>query len=93
MRFDDESETESQQQPVERVELAQVLQKQAFDQNPGGADDDGRDDERSPIIDAEILQQQVSGERAHHVLRTVREVDDVEHAENDGEPKAQQSVE
>ena len=59
----------------------------------GRADQNRRDDQRRPIIDPEILQQQIGGERAHHVLRAVGEIDDVEHAENDGEPEAQQRVE
>ena len=40
-----------------------------------------------------MLQQQIGRERAHHVLGAVREVDDVEHAEDDGEAEAQQRVE
>ena len=46
-----------------------------------------------PIIQAEILQQQIGGKRTHHVLRAVGEIDDVEHAENDGKAEAQQRVE
>ena len=48
---------------------------------------------RRPVADAGILQQQIGGEGAHHVLGAVREIDDVEHAEDDGEPEAQQRVE
>ena len=60
---------------------------------PNGADDDRRDDQRGPIVHAGVLQQQERRERAHHVLGAVREIDDVEHAEDDGEPEAQQRVE
>ncbi len=40
-----------------------------------------------------VLQQDVGRERAHHVLGAVREVDDVEHAEDDGKAETQQRVE
>ena len=90
--FDDDGETEGQQQPVEVVELVQMFQQQPFDQNTGRAHQDRHDGEGDPIIKAEMLQQQIGSERAHHVLRAVREVDDVEHAENDGKPEAKQRV-
>ena len=59
----------------------------------GRADQNRRNDQRFPIADADVLEQQISGERAHHVLRAMSEIDDVEHAENDGKAKAQQRVE
>src|SRR5262249_22160903 len=31
--------------------------------------------------------------RAHHIERAMREIDDVEHAEDDGKPEAEQRVE
>ncbi len=39
------------------------------------------------------MQQEIGDERAHHVERAVGEIDDVEHAEDDGEAEAQQRVE
>ncbi len=54
---------------------------------------DRRDDQRRPIAEARVLQQQIGRECAHHVLGAVAEVDDVEHAEDHGEPEAQQRVE
>ena len=75
------------------IELAQLLKKQPLDENAGAADQDRHDDQRRPVIDAQILQQHISDERAHHVLRAVGEIDDVEHAEDDGKPEAQQRVE
>ena len=39
------------------------------------------------------MQQQEGREGAHHVLGAVREIDDVEHAEDDGEAEAQQRIE
>ena len=75
------------------VELAYVLQEQSLDHDAKRADQDRRDDERRPVIDAEILQQQIGGEGAHHVQRTVGEIDDVEHAEDNGKPETEQRVE
>src|SRR5439155_506994 len=40
-----------------------------------------------------MLQQQEGDERAQHVLGAMREVDDIEHAENNGEPETEQRVE
>ena len=52
-----------------------------------------RDDQRRPIAEAGILQQQIGGEGAHHVLGAVAEIDDVEHAEDHGQAQAQQRIE
>src|SRR6202041_2324610 len=82
-----------QQKPVQRIELAQMLQAEALDQDAGGADQKRRDDQRRPVVDAEILQQQIGREGAHHVLSAVGEIDDVEHAENDRKPEAEQRIE
>ena len=49
--------------------------------------------QRPPVAEPEILQQEERDEGAHHVLGAVREVDDVEHAEDHGEPEAEQRVE
>ena len=70
-----------------------MLQEKPLDQNAGRTDHERPDHQRRPIIDAEILQQQISREGAHHVLGAVGEIDDVEHAEDHGEPEAQQRVE
>ena len=47
----------------------------------------------APIGDAEVVEQHPGRECAHHVLRAMREIDDVEHAEDDGEAEAQHGVE
>ena len=39
--FNDQRQAESEQQAVERIELAQMLQKKPLDQNAGGADQSG----------------------------------------------------
>ena len=69
-----------------------ALEKQSLDGDADRADDDWHDDKRRPVTDAEILQQHERDECAHHVLRAVRKVDDVEHAENHGKSEAQQRV-
>ena len=75
------------------IELVKPLQKQPLDDHPGDAHENGGKDESPPIAEADIVQEEESGERAEHVLGAMREVDDVEHAEDDGEPEAEQGVE
>ena len=75
------------------VELVEPLQQQPLDQDAERADDQRRQQQRRPVADAELVEQQERRERAHHVLRAVGEIDDVEHAEDDGEAEAQQRVE
>src|SRR5215468_3890145 len=75
------------------VELIEPLQKQPLDDDPGYAHDYGRNDDGPPIAQSRIEQEKVRGEGSQHVLSAVGEVDDVEHAEDDGEPEAEQRVE
>ena len=60
---------------------------------PEDADDDRREDQGTPIGDAEVREQHPGTEGAHHVLGAVREVDDVHQAKDDGEPQRQQRIE
>ncbi len=75
------------------VELIEPLQEQPLDDHPGDADQHGRKDERPPVAKPCIFQEEESGEGAQHVLGAMGEVDDVEHAEDHGQPKAEQRVE
>ena len=75
------------------IELVEPLEEEALDDHADGADEDGRDDQRGPISDAGVLEQQIGCKRAQHVLGAVREIDDVEHAEDDGKPETEQRVE
>ncbi len=75
------------------VELIEPLQEEALDQDPARAHHDRRQHQRPPIAEPAVLQQQIGEEGAQHVLGAVGEVDDVEHAENDGEPEAEQRIE
>src|SRR5262249_33613994 len=52
-----------------------------------------RHNERRPISDVEMLKQQERNKGAHHVLGAVAEIDDVQHAEDDGKAEAEQRVE
>ena len=70
-----------------------MLEQQSFDEHAGRADHNRCHHERFPVADTEMLQQQIGGECAHHVLRAVGEIDDVEHAEDDGKSEAQERVE
>ena len=91
--LDDQREPEGQQQAVEMVEPGDALEQRALDDGAERADDERREDQRAPIIDAGQLQQEIGDEGADHVERAVGEIDDVEHAEDDGEAEAQQRVE
>ena len=75
------------------IELLDALEEQTLDDDAGRADDNWNDDKRWPIADADMAQQQERCESAHHILRAVGEIDDVEHAEDDGKPQAQQRIE
>src|SRR5262249_37803793 len=91
--LENEGETEGEQQSIEMVELIKPLQKQPLDDDPGYPHDEGRKDDRPPIAQPGVLQEKVRAERAQHELSAVGAVDDVEHAEDDGEPQAEQRVE
>ena len=75
------------------VEMVDAFQHQSFEQDAEQADHDRRQDQGEPERDVELAQHQPGGERAHHVLRAVREVDHVQHAEDHGEAEAQHGVE
>src|SRR5262245_66627056 len=75
------------------VELIKPFKKQPLDNDPGYAHDDGRNDDGPPIAQSGIEQEKVRGEGSQHVLSAVGEVDDVEHAEDDGEPQTEECVE
>jgi hypothetical protein len=84
---------ECQQQPVEMVELIEALERRALEHDAGESHGDRCDEERPPVSEPQPLQDEVRRERAHHVLGTVREVDDVEQPEDDRESEAQHRVE
>ena len=75
------------------VEPIEPLQKKPLDDDPGYPHDKRRKEDRPPIAQTSVLEEKVRGEGAQHVLGAMSEVDDVEHAEDDGEPKAEQRIE
>src|SRR5260370_39136456 len=75
------------------IEPGKPLQHRPFENHAENADGDGSDDQRRPISDPGHVEQKIGAERAHHVERTMRKIDDVEHAEDHGEPKTEQRVE
>src|SRR5574343_1851027 len=91
--LDDQRQAEGQQQAVEVVELVESAQHQAFDQHPDDADDQRRGDQRHPVVDAEAGQRDPGDKGPHHVLRTMAEIDDVQQAEDDRQPEAENGVE
>ena len=88
-----ERQAEGEQQAVERIEPRQALEEQPLDDGADGADQERRQDERPPVVEAGDLEQEIGGESAHHVEGAVGEIDDRQHAENDGEAEAEQRVE
>ena len=91
--LDNEGEAERQEQAVEMVEPMEAGDEQALDDNPAQADDDRHQDESPPEAEAEVVEQHPGDEGAHHVLGAMREVDDVEEAEDDRQPEAEDGVE
>jgi hypothetical protein len=91
--LDDQRQPEGQQQPVEMVEAGEPLQHGPFEDHAENADHDRCYDQRRPISDAGHVQQEIGTERAHHIERAVREIDDVQHPEDHGKPEAEQRVE
>ena len=75
------------------VEAGDALEQRSLHNGAERADDQRREDQRAPIADAGEMQQEIGGERADHVEGAVREIDDVEHAEDHGEAEAQQRIE
>ena len=75
------------------VEVVQPAQQQPLDDHAEGADDERCQDQRPPVVQAEIVERHPRRERTHHVLGAVGEVDDVQQAEDDGEPQAEHGVE
>src|SRR5262245_52304364 len=75
------------------VELVKPLKEKTFDNYAGEPDNDWRDNQSGPVAKARIFENKICCKGAHHVLGTMTEVDDVEHAENDGKPEAQQRIE
>jgi len=77
------------------VEPGQEFEHGPLQDHAENADRNRRDDQRSPIADAEhvIVEQKIRHERAHHIERAMGEIDDVEHAEDDGKPETEQRVE
>ncbi|MGY4459820.1 hypothetical protein ACVWYI_003780 [Bradyrhizobium sp. LB13.1] len=75
------------------IQPGQPLQHGPLQDHAEDADDDRRKQQRPPVVDAAEVQQEIGSERAHHVDRTMGEIDDVEHAEDHGKPETEQRVE
>ena len=73
------------------VKLVKPADDRLLQHDAKRADDQRRQDQRGEIPDPNIVQQHPGRERAHHEQRAMREVDDVEHAEDDRQPKRQAS--
>jgi hypothetical protein len=91
--FDDQRHAEQQQEAVEVVEVIEVVQQRALDHRGEERHHDRRQQQRPPVVQAEVVQHEPRDEGAHHVHGAVREVHDVEHAEDQGQAEAQRRVE
>jgi hypothetical protein len=60
---------------------------------PNSADQQRGEQQGHPVVDAELVERHPGHEGAHHVLGAVGEVDDVEQAEDDRQPEAEDGVE
>ena len=91
--LDDQGQAEGEQQAVEVVEVVEALEHRALEDDAEHAHHERREEQRPPVAEPDLLQQEVGHEGAHHVLGAVGEVDDVEQPEDDRQPEAQQRVE
>jgi len=91
--FQQQGEAEGRKKAVEVVEPVQPAQHRALDQDAEQADQQRGDQQHHPVVQAETGDADVGGEGAHHVQRAVREVDDVQQAEDDGQAQREHGVE
>ena len=69
------------------VELVDATQEYEFKCQPRKANDDRRNEQGRPVANSKMGQQQPRAKGAHHILGAVRDIDDVEETEDDGEPE------
>jgi hypothetical protein len=91
--LDHQRKAEGQQQAIQMIEVVQPADDRALQQHADYTDDQRSEDQRREVTDPRILQKHPGGEGAHHEQRAMREVDDVQHAEDDREPHRQHGVE
>src|SRR4051812_46809796 len=75
------------------IETVKPLEHGALEDNTNRPDGQRHEHERGPVIDAEISEPHPGEERAHHVLRAVREIDDVEQPEDNRQTEREDGVE
>jgi len=90
--LNDEGQTKGQQQAIKVVKLVELLEHRALDDHPGGPDHDGRDQQSQPVIHAQLVEAKPGHEGAQHVLGAMREVDDVQQAEDHGQSQRKQRI-
>ena len=91
--FDHQRDAEGQQQPVHRVEPVTAPQHEHFHQHAEDGHQQGRDDQRHPVVQPEAVEHVPGQKGAQHVQHAMREVHDVQHAEDHRQAEAQQRVE
>lgn len=91
--FQNQGQAKGEQQPVEVIKVVEMAQEQAFDDDPEHPDDEGSEDERGPIADPDILQQQPGHESPQHVEGAVGKIDDVQQPEDQRQAQAEHGIE
>jgi hypothetical protein len=74
------------------VQLVDPAQQQPLDQNPEHPHHQRRQHQHQPVVDAKVVHGHPGNHGPHHEQRTVRKVDDVEQAEDHGQPEAEDCV-
>src|SRR3546814_3273386 len=90
---DNQRQTAGQEQSVEMVEMVEPPYQQALQHDADRADDDWSEQPGHPLADAATGQQPPGGKRAQHVLRVLREVNDVEQDDTDRKYHAEDRIE
>ena len=87
--LDDEHEREGEEQIVERVQVVKAPQERHFDQEAEETDEDRRDDECRKERQVDELRAVIRDERTQHIHRSLREIHDSQHAEDDAQTDCQ----
>src|SRR5215469_9503847 len=74
------------------IKPSNVAQQQMLDRNAEDADRDRRKDERCPITNAQRVQQKPRAKGTEHILRAMREIDDVQQPKDHRQAEAQHRV-
>ncbi|MNN53438.1 hypothetical protein D3C81_1681930 [compost metagenome] len=75
------------------VELVDPAQHGLLDHHPDGGNDQRRQQQHDPVVEPGVLHAHPGQHRTEHEERAVREIDDVEQAEDNRQAQAQHRIE